>query len=109
MFNIKWPTSLRSLIISNQNETRRLLMALTAEAQALVAQVTAQKSIEAAAAAALSGLSAQITALQTQIANAGDTPEDKAALIQAVQDLQSSAAALAPAIPANTTPAAPTA
>lgn len=80
-------------------------MSLTAEAQALVDQVKANTSAEASATLALTGLSAQIVSLEAQIQSAGDTPEDKAALLQAVSDLKTSAAALIPAIPVNTTPA----
>lgn len=80
-------------------------MALTAEAQALIDQVKANTSAEQSAIAALKGLTDQITALEAQVASAGDTPEDKAALVQAVADLKTSAGQLVASVPQNTQPA----
>ena len=89
-------------------------MALSAQVQALVDQVTASKSIEAASALAWTGMVNQLTDLKAQLAAAvaaagaaGMSAEDTVAITKAVTDLHDSATVLQTAVPANTTPTTP--
>jgi hypothetical protein len=94
----------------SQAGTEDILMALTAEVQALVTQVTQNTSAEASAEAAMTVLSGQVatlTKLQSAptVAAALD-PADLAAIVAQTTLLSSSLAALTPAIPANVPPPA---
>ena len=96
------------------NSLREILVTVSAQVQALLAQVALNTSIEASADLGIKALSAQIAdlasqvaALQAQIA-AGGAPlgaDDINALATAVTELQTSATTLQADIPANTTQA----
>ena len=90
-----------------------LIMAVSAQVQALLSQVALNTSLEQSADLALKALSAQITSLSNQVAAlqaqiaAGTSlsADDIAALATSVTELQTSATTLQADVPANTTPA----
>jgi hypothetical protein len=93
-----------------------LIMAVSAQVQALLDQVKLNTSLEQSADLALKALGAQITALGQQIAAlqaqiaAGTSlsADDIAGLATSVTELQASATTLQGDVPANTTPPAST-
>ena len=87
----------------------KMLMAISAEVQAVLDQIKQNTSLVASVDAALKAEAVQIKALQDQIAalQTGGvlSAEDKAALVQAATDLAATNAELQADVPANTTPA----
>lgn len=109
------PFSHQPTSITEVKELKEAIMALSAQVQTLVDQVTASTSVEAASAAALlqlvtqsKALSDQVAALMAEVA-AGTSlsPADAAALTKAATDLHDSATALATAVPVGTVPNSP--
>lgn len=94
------------------NLIKDTIMSVDANVQALVDQVTASKSVEAASAAALAQLVTQSKDLSDKVAaltaaGTGMSAADAALLASATKDLHDSATALAAAVPTNTAPPAP--
>ena len=78
-------------------------MAISAEVQKVLDDIAANKSASASIEQGVALLQKQIADLQIQIASAtGLSADDKTALGAAATDLESTTAALATAIPANT-------
>ena len=88
-------------------QMEKMLMAISAEVQAVLDQIKQNTSLVASVDAALKAEAAQITALQAQIAalQAGTvlSAEDKAALVTAATDLAATNTTLQADVPANTT------
>ena len=86
----------------------KMLMAISAEVQKVIDDITANTSLVKSVDAALKLQGTQITDLQAQIAalQAGSvlSAEDKAALVQAASDLEATNTTLQADVPANTTP-----
>lgn len=78
-------------------------MALSAEVQALLDQARSLTSVVASVDAGMKALTAQVQQLQADIKSTPSlSDEDKAALVEATNDLTNSIATLTADIPANT-------